>query len=49
MSRYRFVSSKPDKWTLPRPHRDASLRLMAHGPVLPMEEPGFFARLLGLA
>jgi hypothetical protein len=47
-----FRSSRPDGWTVPRPHRDASLRYMMHGPILPMEEPGFslrdlFARLIG--
>lgn len=40
-------SSTPDRWTMPRPHRDASLRYMMHGPILPMERPGFFARLFG--
>jgi hypothetical protein len=42
-----YRSSRPDKWAQPRPYRDASQRYMAHGAVLPMEEPGFFARLLG--
>lgn len=40
-----FRSSRPDGWTMPRPYRDASLRYMMHGPIKPMEEPGFFARL----
>ncbi len=42
-----FRSSRPDGWTLPRPHRDASLRYMTHGPIRPMEEPGFLQRLFG--
>ena len=42
-----YRTSQPDRWTMPRPHRDASLRYMMHGPILPMEEPGFFARLFG--
>lgn len=43
-----YRSSRPDNWTLPRPHRDASLRFLKHGPIQPMaEEPGFFARLFG--
>ncbi|AKH43874.1 hypothetical protein FHS61_002719 [Altererythrobacter atlanticus] len=45
MSSFSFRSSRPDSWTMPRPHRDASLRLMTHGPIRPMEEPGFLARL----
>ncbi len=47
MSSYSFRSSRPDSWTHPRAHRDASLRFMAHGPVQPMEEPGFLQRLFG--
>ncbi|WP_427967544.1 hypothetical protein [Altererythrobacter sp.] len=49
MSSYRYSSSKPDRWSHPRPYSDASLRQMAHGRVLPMKQPGFFERLLGLA
>jgi len=40
-----FRSSRPDSWTMPRPHRDASLRYMTHGPILPMEEPSLLERL----
>lgn len=47
MSSFNFRSSRPDHWTLPRPYRDASMRYHVHGPIQPMEEPGFFARLLG--
>ncbi len=47
MASYTFRSSRPDVWTMPRPHRDASQRYHAHGPILPMEEPGFLARLFG--
>jgi hypothetical protein len=47
MSSLTFRSSRPDGWIQPRPHRDASLRFMTHGPIQPMEEPGFFARLFG--
>ena len=46
MSGLTYRSSQPDRWTLPRPHQDASLRHMIHGPILPMEEPGLLARLL---
>jgi len=49
MSSYTFRSSRPDGWTMPRPHRDASLRYRMHGPIQPMEEPGFLARLFGRA
>ncbi len=37
MSAMRFRSSNPDRWTQPRPHRDASLRYHMHGPIQPME------------
>ena len=47
MSSLTFRSSTPDRWVQPRPHRDASQRYMTHGPILPMDEPGFFARLFG--
>ncbi|WP_162935654.1 hypothetical protein [Tsuneonella amylolytica] len=48
MSSLSFRSSRPDAWVQPRPFSDASLRHQIHGPIRPMEEPGFFARLLGL-
>jgi hypothetical protein len=43
-----FSSSKPCHWVQPRPHSDASLRFMKHGPILPMDygRPGFAVRLL---
>ncbi len=40
-----FRSSRPDDWSAPRPYSDPTYRHMAHGPILPMEKPGFFARL----
>lgn len=40
-------SSAPDTWSSPRPFSDASTRRMKYGAIRPMEEPGFFARLLG--
>lgn len=48
MSNLSFRSSRPDNWSHPRPYRDASLRLKAHGPIQPMQEPGFLSRLLGI-
>ena len=42
-----FRSSRPDSWSQPRPYRDATYRYMSHGPILPMEEPGFLAKLFG--
>ncbi|WP_338242751.1 hypothetical protein [Aurantiacibacter hainanensis] len=42
-----FRSSRPDSWSNPRFHSDASFRAMSHGKILPMEEPGFLARLFG--
>ena len=47
MSSLQFKSSQPDRWTMPRPYQDASLRYRKHGPIQPMEERGFFARLFG--
>ena len=47
MSSLSFHSSRPDRWVKPKPYRDASLRYRQHGKILPMEEPGFFARLFG--
>jgi len=49
MSSLSYRSSRPDGWTMPRPHRDPALRYHAHGPIQPMEEPGFLARLFGRA
>jgi hypothetical protein len=43
-----YRGSRPDSWTMPRPHTDASLRYHKHGPIQPMdEERGFLRRLLG--
>lgn len=48
MSLRSFRSSSPDAWSVPRPYSDASLRMMKHGRVLPMEdEPRLLRRLLG--
>jgi hypothetical protein len=47
MSGLQYKSSKPDAWTMPRPYQDATLRHIKHGPIQPMERPGFFARLFG--
>jgi hypothetical protein len=47
MSSLSYHSSRPDGWVQPRPHQDASLRYMKHGPIQPMEEPGFLTRLFG--
>jgi hypothetical protein len=49
MSSLSYRSSSPDRWVQPRPHQDASLRYMKHGPIQPMEEPGLLARLFGQA
>ena len=37
MSAMRFSSSNPDPWTQPRPYHDASLRMLKHGKIQPME------------
>ncbi|MEW4448874.1 hypothetical protein [Qipengyuania sp. JC766] len=47
MSSYSFRSSRPDAWVMPRAHSDASMRMMKHGKIQPMQEPGLLARLFG--
>jgi hypothetical protein len=47
MSSLSFHSSSPDRWAKPKPYSDSSLRYQMHGKILPMEEPGFLARLFG--
>lgn len=47
MSNLTYRSSRPDAWVQPRAYRDASQRLKQHGKIIPMDEPGFFARLFG--
>ena len=42
-----YRTSQPDRWVQPRPHRDASQRLMIYGKLMPMEQPGFWRRLFG--
>lgn len=42
-----YSSSPPDRWTMPRPHQDPSLRLRKHGPIQPMREPSLLARIFG--
>lgn len=47
MSLGSFRSSLPDPWSVPRPYSDASLRMMKHGRILPMQDkPGLLRRLL---
>ena len=45
---YSTRSSRPCQWVEPRPYQDPSLRLLTHGPILPMEgeERGIVRRLL---
>lgn len=47
MSSLTFRSSKPDRWTNPRPYSDATLRHMAYGPIQPMHRVTLVERLLG--
>jgi hypothetical protein len=49
MSSQTFRSSRPDRWTMPRPYSDASLRRQMHGAIQPMERPTFLQRLFGAA
>lgn len=43
------VPMKPYLWIASRPQLDPGIRLLVHGPILPMEEeePGFLERLFG--
>ena len=45
MSNRIFVSSRPDAWNSPRPYSDASLRMAAHGKIMPMQQPSLLVRL----
>lgn len=47
MSSLTIRSSRPHSSILPRPHTDAHQRLRTYGPIQPMDQPGFFDRLLG--
>lgn len=47
MSALSYRSSRPDQWAQPRPFSDASQRYIKHGPVLPLDQPSFLARLFG--
>lgn len=42
-----IIHTSPPCYGIPRKPQDASRRFHIHGRVLPMHEPGFFARLLG--
>ncbi|WEK45889.1 MAG: hypothetical protein P0Y56_12755 [Candidatus Andeanibacterium colombiense] len=46
MSSLSFRSSRPDGWNSPRQPLDANQRRLAHGKILPMEQPGLLSRLL---
>ena len=49
MSAWRYSSSNPDQWTLPRAVSDANQRYRKHGPLQPMPEaPGLFRRMFRL-
>ena len=46
MTSTHYRSSRPDPWTMPRPHTDPSQRFMKHGPLRPMDEDrGLIRRL----
>ena len=47
MSIQTFRTSRPDSWVQPRPFSDPITRLNTYGRIQPMQQPGFFARLLG--
>ncbi len=47
MSAYTFRSSPPDQWVNPRPTQDPAQRRAIHGPLQPMQQPGWISRLLG--
>ena len=41
-----YRSSAPDRWSQPRPFSDPSLRHAKFGAIQPIEQPGFWERLL---
>ncbi len=45
MSTYSSHGSLSDRWPKPRRQLDPGVRRKVHGPIRPMEEPGFFERL----
>ena len=47
MSLRHHCAGNDRSWRLDRKPQDPSLRRLAHGPVQPMEEPGWIARLFG--
>lgn len=47
MASLSFRSSRPDSWTQPRPHSDASMRRHIHGPIQPMTPLTLWERILG--
>jgi hypothetical protein len=47
MTSLSYRSSRACQWNEPRPHQDASARYRKHGPLQPMQEPGFWSRLFG--
>ena len=48
MAALSFRTSRPDAWTSPLPHRDASLRYRMHGPIQSMHQPSLLERLFGV-
>ncbi|WP_165362114.1 hypothetical protein [Qipengyuania thermophila] len=49
MATYTIRSSQPDPWIVPRPYCDPSIRRQTYGRIQPMEQPGFWRRVLGRA
>ena len=47
MSSLSYRSSSPDRWSKPRGYSDTGIRRLVHGPIQPMERPGFLERLFG--
>jgi hypothetical protein len=45
MSNHSMRDGLSDRWAKPRQSLDPSMRRKVHGPIRPMEEPGFFERL----
>ncbi|MFL0357659.1 hypothetical protein ACI5KX_14445 [Erythrobacter sp. GH1-10] len=47
MCQFRYNSSRPDSWVMPRQPLDPSVRALAYGRVRPMHEPSWLERLMG--
>ena len=48
MTAFKFHSSNPDNWVMPRSHLHPHERRLHYGPLQPMEGPSLLKRLFGM-